>query len=194
MVAAKKCSTCAELRPLSAFSIRRASVDGLAYICKTCDTSRRKESYLRRHEAELDSRRRWRGENYEKSLEIVRAWDLKNAKEKSEGDKRWRAANRERLSELKKEYRRKHKGRYNSYFRAYELLKKCRMPPWADVKAIHAIYERASELRKAGHDVEVDHIVPLHGKKVSGLHVAHNLQILTAQANRAKSNNFAGEA
>lgn len=40
----------------------------------------------------------------------------------------------------------------------------------------------------SGH--EVDHIAPLLGKTVSGLHVFKNLQYLTTHDNRAKRNKF----
>jgi hypothetical protein len=47
-------------------------------------------------------------------------------------------------------------------------------PAWADRKAIDAIYLKAQQT-----GMHVDHIIPLKGKIVSGLHVEGNLQLLT---------------
>ena len=65
-----------------------------------------------------------------------------------------------------------------------------RTPKWVDCEAILDVYRKARAMRKAGHDVQVDHIVPLNGKTVSGLHVPWNLQILSADENLAKRNSF----
>jgi hypothetical protein len=62
-------------------------------------------------------------------------------------------------------------------------------PLWVDFEAIKAIYKQCAErTRITGIPHAVDHILPLQGKKVCGLHVAANLQILSATDNLKKSN------
>ena len=60
-----------------------------------------------------------------------------------------------------------------------------------DIQEIEIIYEackqRCLDTQRPHH---VDHIVPLQGKRVCGLHVPWNLQILTAADNLRKSNKF----
>jgi hypothetical protein len=59
-----------------------------------------------------------------------------------------------------------------------------RTPPWADLEAIKEFYMNCP----SGH--HVDHIIPLNGKTVSGLHVLENLQYLPAAENIRKKNKF----
>lgn len=75
-----------------------------------------------------------------------------------------------------------------SYYKAYLLSRKSHLrrvtPKWADKKMIIKFYQDKPE------GFHVDHIIPIHGKKVSGLHVIENLQYLPAVKNMSKGNKF----
>jgi 5-methylcytosine-specific restriction endonuclease McrA len=66
----------------------------------------------------------------------------------------------------------------------YKASKLNALPVWANLNKIKEIYS----LCPIGH--EVDHIVPLQGLTVCGLHVEYNLQYLTVEENRKKSNSL----
>lgn len=61
---------------------------------------------------------------------------------------------------------------------------------WADAALISDIYEYAYLMREAGVICNVDHIVPLRGRTVSGLHTHDNLTVLLKSANSAKGNRY----
>lgn len=71
-----------------------------------------------------------------------------------------------------------------------EALVESRIPSWANIRKINAIYAEAERRRMAGYDVQVDHIIPLTHPLVSGLHCEDNLQIITSRENSYKCNYF----
>lgn len=75
---------------------------------------------------------------------------------------------------------------YKTADRAWRRALKLRaVPPWVDFRATVGIYAAADA---CGYDV--DHIVPLKGRRVCGLHVPWNLQLLTPSENARKNNRY----
>lgn len=70
-------------------------------------------------------------------------------------------------------------------------------PTWlnsAEKAQIREMYKLAAKLTQtAGEPYEVDHIVPLAGDNVCGLHVPWNLQVIPMPLNRRKSNRVLGK-
>jgi hypothetical protein len=60
-------------------------------------------------------------------------------------------------------------------------------PLWADAQQIRAVYAEAHRRRQLGEDAEVDHIFPLNGHLVCGLHTHANLQVISGRMNQKKS-------
>lgn len=71
---------------------------------------------------------------------------------------------------------------YNS--KNYKCSIDLRKPGWANEEELLEIYSNCPR------GMHVDHIIPLHGEYVSGLHVPENLQYLTPVENIGKNNKF----
>lgn len=68
------------------------------------------------------------------------------------------------------------------------------MVGWSNRRKILLFYRLAQRLSmETGVEHEVDHIVPLQGRLVSGLHVEANLQVILKTENRRKFNHFQPE-
>jgi 4-hydroxy-L-threonine phosphate dehydrogenase PdxA len=130
--------------------------------------------------------------NKEKIDQQVKNWYRENKEYQKKKAQDWRDENKTRVLEKVSEYQKNNKGKVNAKAKKYFLDKMHRTPPWLNnehFKAIEQIYIQAEELtNKTGIKHHVDHIVPLRGKNVSGLHVPWNLQVLTATENIRKSN------
>ena len=98
--------------------------------------------------------------------------------------KQWSEKNKDRHNELRANFL-KANGWYKAFGRANHRARKLNaIPAWADMEAIKTFYR----LRPEGY--VIDHIIPLAGKNVCGLHIVENLQYLTPHENSVKANKF----
>lgn len=141
-------------------------------------------------EAQAKRARKWFLANREKADAASRKWQAANPERYAEATRAWNAANPEKVAATKQRFNANNPGIWAAYAAKRRAVQDRQTPPWADDDAIKSMYALAAIYRDFGFDVEVDHEIPLQGKKVSGLHVHHNLQIIPMSANRAKSNQF----
>lgn len=100
---------------------------------------------------------------------------------KSIENNKWYEANKEQYH---KHYIDNNREDYNFRTAKRRAAKLQAIPKWANLYSIREIY------RICPKGYHVDHIIPLQGKNVCGLHVENNLQLLKAEDNLRKSNKF----
>lgn len=109
---------------------------------------------------------------------------------------KWSAENKERKREADKKFYENNRALVNSYKAKRRAVVLKASPPWLTAEMIDQIrkhYAEAERLtRETGVEYEVDHIVPLQGKIVCGLHVPWNLRVITAVENNRRSRVFSG--
>ena len=161
--------------------------------------------------ANVDKSRAYGKKHYSKNKEQINArnkkyWD-RNKDRLNAAHRAWVQKNKERKRQMDKEYAAKNRDKINASSRAYyarnkvECRERCarrgRMqklstPKWANFSAILLKYkERETMSLVTGLVHHVDHIIPLQGENVCGLHIAENLRVILARDNLAKSNKHA---
>jgi hypothetical protein len=102
--------------------------------------------------------------------------------------KECRAIQRQTFTDNNPEYNKQHylshKDEYIARAIQYKTKRSLATPPWADLLKIKQIYDTCPK------GYHVDHIIPLQGELVSGLHVEYNLRHLLALENMQKHNTY----
>ena len=134
----------------------------------------------------------WYERNKELTKERARAWALANPNKKKESVDKWRNNNLDQHNATNRNWNINNKpvkAALECKRRAAQLQ---RTPKWdTDAYLIVAKYQLAAMLSQAsGIPHHVDHIIPLQGKNVSGLHVFSNLRVIPGVDNVKKSNKY----
>ena len=100
-------------------------------------------------------------------------------------------ANKDKWRIRQKKYEQNNKDKLNAKTVAYQLAKANRIPKWADKNKIKELYKQALiKSKETGIQWHVDHVIPLRGKLVSGLHVVENLKVIPGTENIKKHNRY----
>jgi hypothetical protein len=114
-----------------------------------------------------------------------------NKKDRREYLRKWRAENKDKAAKQHKQWVRDNRDVVNAKAAKRRAGRCNQTPSWANEQLIAAYYKEAKRLEElTGIKFHVDHIIPLQGELVSGLHVETNLQLLPAHENQAKNNSF----
>lgn len=128
-------------------------------------------------------------ESYEKRKESYFSRDEVKAASRVR-TRQWNAANPERKRQMDAEFKQKNGALVTSYKARYRAARRKATPPWLtkdDLSKIRQVYAEAKRLSvETGVPYEVDHIVPLAGKVVSGLHVPWNLRAIPKVENNRR--------
>jgi len=146
--------------------------------------SERKSQYWSDPEKHREHSREYASKHRNENILRVTKWYQDNKERKRNYDNEYRKKNRQKRREVSKKWRDRHPAEKLADTIKRRLYLSHRIPLWADLNAIRDFYKNCP----AGY--HVDHIIPLHGKKVSGLHVLNNLQYLPATENLQKSNSW----
>lgn len=159
----KICSKCKIEKSLDQFSPDKKRFLGVASYCKDCNSK-----------LSVD----WKHRNREKHNAQGRKWHKDNSEHSRANGKRWREENKEHCILKGKLWRQNNKARRSHN----EAKRRMRGKVHFGQKGIINFYKDKPK------GMEVDHIVPLLGDEVSGLHVSWNLQYLPSKVNRIKHN------
>ncbi len=216
----KKCYKCKKIKELFEFAKDKSRKDGLQLSCKKCHSEYREKNkekiavqkaiYAKKNVKKIaQNNANYYQKNKKEILSNVKEYRENNREQIAIRKKLVYERDRVKIAEYQSEYQKGHRKEANERQLVYQknnpgkinanTAKRRAARRQATLKdltseqnrQIRDIYIEAARLtKKTGIKNDVDHIIPLQGENVSGLHVPWNLQILTEFENSQKNNSF----
>jgi hypothetical protein len=174
-------------KPVSENIKNNCSKCGLFTELATANLSRKTGERLYRKwcvSCEKERKAKWVQDNLEHVLQKAKQYQQDHPEQVKTTKQKWALANKT----YQLEYKRKRRALFPEKSRAEVSARRARVrkqkPSWETHKRLQAFYENCPN------GYHVDHVIPLRGTTVTGLHVVENLQYLPAKENMAKRNFF----
>lgn len=183
----KICPHCKNQLSFEHYAKSKSRKDGYDIFCRECNKIKRRARIDRNPELQKQKDREWKLKHPEFNDYLKNYYQI-NRKNILAQMKRAYQNNPLPAKTRTKQWQLNNKGKVVSQSRMYQLSKIQRTPKWlteTDKENIDLIYTTGAEL-----NLQVDHVIPLRGKTVSGLHVPSNLQLLSPKENNEKKNKF----
>lgn len=177
----KICTKCKQIKPYEAFSKLTKAKDGHQYQCKVCKLELQKNNPNRKNVT-----KKYRDSN----KEVCNARSIESQHKKLDHYRKkqseWQKQNRDRVNKNRRIAYAKNAAKEIEKVRRRTARIKGNQLEVEFQAEVDGIYMFCSLFK----GFEVDHIIPLNGKLVSGLHVPSNLQVLPITENRSKGNKY----
>ena len=172
----KSCERCLEVKPFVSFYNCAKRKDGKQGYCKACCLFKTRERLAAHPEI---SRQQW----------LKRRNNAAYREQRHKASAKYTAANRVATNARIADWQSRNLDKHAAYQGQRRATKLRATPKWANRFFISETYNLAKlRTKMLGYEWHVDHIVPLKSPIVCGLHVEHNLQVITGPENTAKSN------
>lgn len=168
------------------------------YICSKCAVDIT-QTYIPKHGCLCSTcynayQKAYREANKARIAESKRLWKIANAGYVAAKDKAYADAHPERRVKARAKWDKANPGMLNACKARSKCARKKRVPTWLsedDAWMISQAYDLAAVRTKLfGFPWHVDHIIPLQGRLVSGLHVPCNLRVIPGAENVRKNNRY----
>jgi hypothetical protein len=175
----QKCYKCSEVLSLDSFNKISGKWNMLDSECRSCANSRSRNYRINNIDKELARDKAYKEKNKEQlALNRINRY-RKNPEAEIAKVREWQKLNPDKVNASQA------KRRANQLKATPSWLTDSQ---WLEIKNFYALAKKLE--KETGIKYHVDHIIPLKGKNICGLHVPWNLQLLTAEQNLVKSNKF----
>ena len=175
----KTCKGCASVKPMLLFYKDKQAKDLCSTYCKECTKAKANAAYHSNKEVHNARSNAYRSNNMPKIRAIAANYREKNRERINSYSSAWVKSNRLNSTLNTAKYRSAKLQRTPAWLTEFDLLR---------IKCVYQV--AAMRSRESGYVWHVDHIIPLQGVFVSGLHVPDNLRVIPAVDNMRKNNHY----